>query len=249
MFKVTLVNLSPDDLSASPSFGANSVGDVDLNQFTALLEWFQTLDSIQILEADPHIIAESRNGKYLIRTGHGKLFLYDARDSAQPYAELTAGEIARQLSAGPDSAPEDEALAASAPNRTPHRGIAVAMLIAGLGLNGYTLYSVFYIDDVNQKPAITVITDQTELAARQSAIVGRYATGNEPGDRFIAVGADGRVRFGEIVTTGHRPESSDSYRIGRYDEKLCLTTPESGVIDITGINTLVYYRDIYRRTK
>lgn len=249
MFKITLVNLSPDDLSPSASFGANAVGEIDPDQFVTLLELFRTLESLQVLEADPHIIVESRYGKYLIRTGQGKLFLYDARDSAKPYAELAAAEIAQLISAAPAAGHEEATAMPEVPARTPHRGIAIAMLAAGLCLNGYTLYSVFFIDDVNQKPAITLITDPTELTARQSAVVGRYATGDEPGDRLIVVGPDGSVRFGQIAAQGHRPESNDTYRIGRYEDKLCLTTPESGVIDITGLSTLVYYRDIYRRTK
>ncbi len=249
MFKITLVNLSPDDLSPNASFGSHAVGEIEQDQFITLLELFRTFESQQLLEADPHIIVESHQGKFLIRTGQGKLFLYDARDSAKPYTELAAAEIVQLISAAPTVAQEEAASMPEASAHTPHRGIAIAMLVAGLCLNGYTLYSVFYIDDVNQKPAITLITDPIELAARQSALVGRYATGNEPGDRLIVVGADGSVHFGEIAEKGHRPESNDTYHIGHHEDKLCLTTPESGVIDVTGLNTLSYYRDIYRRMK
>ncbi len=249
MFNVTLLNLSADARVASPRFGSRALGEIGEPAFVGLLESFSLLPTLQVHESEPEITVETNLGKYIVRTGQGKLFLYDARDNAAPYAELTATEIAQQISG---AAPAESAVVApeaSAPNRTPHRGIAIGMLAAGLCLNGYTLYSVFYIDDVNQKPAVKVITDTTELSARQAAVVGRYATGNEAGDRYIIVGADGRVRFGEISTGRTRPESGDTYRIGRYEEQLCLTTPDSGVIDITGLNTLVYYRDIYRRTK
>jgi hypothetical protein len=36
--------------------------------------------------------------------------------------------------------------------------------------------------------------------------------------------------------------------IGRHDGLLCMTTSESGVIDLVG-DTLVYYRDVYQRRK
>jgi hypothetical protein len=249
MFNLTLVNLSTEDLSPGAGFGSNAAGEIDQDQLIALLELFRTIESMQVLEADPHLIVESRNGKYLIRTGQGKLFLYDARDSAKPYAELTAAEIARLLSAAPVAPQEEAAPLPAAPARTPHRGIAIAMLAAGLCLNGYTLYSVFYIDDVNQKPAIVLITDPAELATRQNTVVGRYSTGGEAGDRFIVVGRDGGVNFGKVGGKSQRLESNDTYRIGRHEDQLCLTTPDSGVIDVTGPNTLVYYRDIYRRMK
>lgn len=250
MFTVSLFNLSADARVASPRFGPRELGEVTEGDLLALLEAFSLLPTLQVHESEPQITIVSDAGKYIVRTGQGKLFLYDARDTAEPYVELTAAEIVREI--GGTAAAEPAAGVApdaAAPNRTPHRGIAICMLAAGLCLNGYTLYSVFYIDDVNQKPAVKVITDTTELASRQAAVIGRYATGSEAGDRYIVVGSDGRVRFGEISPGPARPESSDTYRIGRYEEQLCLTTPDSGVIDITGLNTLVYYRDIYRRTK
>ena len=250
MFKVTLINLSPDGSVADLSFGTEPLGELDEGQFANLLESFRNLDPLQNSAAEPEISVENRRGKFIIRTGQAKLFLYDASDNAAPYSELSTEEIIRQLTSTPlTAAPWDASSPAAAPARTPHRGIAITMLIAGLALNGYTLYSVFYVDDVNKKPAIVLITDATELTARQNSVVGRYATGNESGDRVIIVGADGRIHFSEIRANDSKPESTDTYQIGRYGEQLCLITPESGVIDITNLTTLTYYRDIYRRTK
>lgn len=253
MLKVTLVNLSPDGRIADLAFGTETLGSISEAQFTLLLHTFRDLDPLQNSELEPEILVESRDGKFIIRTGQSKLFLYDARDSAKPYSELSPTEIAGQFygSAAEHSSEEHQPESPTAPNtpRTPHRGIAISMLAAGLCLNGYTLYSVFYINDVNKKPAVTLITNATELASRQNAAVGRYATGNEPGDRVIVLNPDGTVKFSEIAATNKRTESTDTYRIGHYEDKLCATTPESGIIDITGLNTLVYYRDVYRRTK
>lgn len=249
MIKVSLINLSPD--ACQVDAGAAVRGEVDADELRALLDNFSRIGSLQAQDGEPQIGIEGRAGKFIVRTGHGKLFLYDARDSSVPFVELIAEDIVRHVTAQPVSAQPEEAEPSLAPatTRTPHRGIAIAMLLAGLGLNGYTLYSVFYIDDVNQKPAIKLITDTNEFALRQSSVVGRYATGTQPGDRTIIVEPNGRIRFGEVVTAGSRPESTDTYRIGRYQEQLCLTTIDSGIIDVTGLNTLVYYRDTYRRVQ
>jgi len=248
MFNVTTHNLSPDLRTAQADVGACDFGELDDAQLISLLEIFREIDPIQNHDAEPHVAIQTSAGKFLVRTGQGKLFLYDARDSTLPYVELDAAAIARELGsrrAVPDaSAPEPDAAPPA-----PHHGIAITILIAGLLLNGYTLYSVFYIDDVNEKPAIALVTDPKELVALQHSVVGRYATGAEPGDRAIDIAADGRVHFFKILASGERPDSNDTYRIGRHDSQLCLATRDSGVIDVTNIETIVYYRDTYRRVR
>jgi hypothetical protein len=37
------------------------------------------------------------------------------------------------------------------------------MLVVGLALNGYILYSVFYVESVNKKPEVKLLTDADEL--------------------------------------------------------------------------------------
>ncbi len=252
MFHVTTLNLTPDLRTAAANAGTCDFGELDAEQLIALLENFREIDPVQNHENEPQVIIEAPAGKFRIRTGQGKLFLYHARDAAKAYTELDAPGIVRELGqSAPDMAPDESTgseSAAPAP-KTPHHGIAITILVAGLLLNGYTLYSVFYIDDVNKKPAIELVTNPAELAALQNSVAGRYATGNTPGDRAIVVGADGRVRFFKITTAGERMDSDDSYRIGHRESKVCLTMPDSGYIDVLNIETIVYYRDLYRRTK
>lgn len=251
MFLVTTVNLSADTTSASAAHGSADLGDLPSEEFAALLERFRLLDSIQNHEADPHLLVTARAGRFVVRTGRGKLFLYDARDTVEPYAELTSGEIIQHLDRSADAAQADALDEASAkePAPTPNRGIAFAILIAGLALNGYTLYSVFYTESVNEKPAITLVTDAAELAARQGDAVGTYATGDQPGDRVIAVAADGKMRFFRVADKSGLGENAETYHLGRHDKKYCLATTDSGVVDILNFDTLVYYRDTYKRTK
>jgi len=251
MFNVTTVNLSPDTRTAIAGQEATALGDLSLEEFSALLERLREIDPVQNHEADPHLLVTSRAGKFIVRTGQGKLLLYDARDTTAPYAELTTGDIIAHLDR-PSSLtdrldPSADALAREAA-RTPSRGIAAAILIAGLLLNGYTLYSVFYTESVNEKPTVILLTEPAELSARLSDAVGTYATGSQPGDRVIVISVDGKIKFLEVGSRNSLSDSSDTFRIGRHDTKLCLATAENGVIDVLNIDTLIYYRDIYKRT-
>lgn len=251
MFQVTTLNLTPDLRTAAPNLGSCDFGELTADQFLAMMENLRLIDPVQNHEADPQIVVEAPAGKFRIRTGQGKLFLYDARDTTAASVELEPEAIVRELEqAAPVPSPEPAAAPSSAPVQSaPHHGIAITILIAGLLLNGYTLYSVFYIDDVNKKPPIELVTDPKELAGLEQSVAGHYATGNAPGDRTISIGRDGRVRFFRVLGTGERMESDDTFRIGRHDGKVCLTMPDSGVIDVNNIDSIVYYRDIYRRTK
>jgi hypothetical protein len=64
----------------------------------------------------------------------------------------------------------------------------------------------------------------------------------------IEVDGSDQVRFYEIGAKGPINDTRDTYRIGRHDGLLCLTTAESGVVDLVG-DTLVYYRDVYQRRR
>jgi hypothetical protein len=211
---------------------------------------------MQNAAADPHLTIQSPSGKYHVRTGQGKLYLYNARSAVEAYAELGAGEIIAQLERDTVTFPpfsmqqgaEVPTVPAPTPSAAPHRGIAAAILVAGVALNGYTLYTAFYTDSVNEKPAVTLVLDANEAATRAREFAGTFATGDHPGDRLIEVKADGHVKFVEIGNKSGLGNSADTYQLGRHGTKFCLTTPESGVIDVQNLDTLVYYRDTYRRT-
>jgi hypothetical protein len=217
-------------------------------ELTELLDAFTEIDAVQNEEFDPHILIATRGVKLIIRTSRGRLQVYDARDHAAPAVEMTAPAVLERLNQVPESTsplPQD---AGQPSPSAPHRGIAFAMLLVGLALNGYILYSVFYVESVNKKPDVMLITDADEAKARQAALVGIYATGSRMGDRVIEVQASGQVRFYEIGAKGPINDTKDSYRIGRHDGLLCLSTVESGVVDLVG-DTIVYYRDIYQRRR
>lgn len=250
MFNVTTVHLSSDTTRADAALDASDLGTLSPEEFTALLVRFSQLDISLDHESDPHLIVTAVAGRFLVRTGRGKLFLYNARDITEPYSELTPEEIVaqldRKLTTPPFASAETDD---DAPKPAPHYGIAFAILVAGLALNGYTLYSVFYTESVNETPAVILLTDPAELAAREREAIGSYATGSQPGDRVITVTADGKIRFFELGVKDGITNNTDTFKVGRHDKKFCLITSESGVVDVVNPDTLLYYRDTYRRTK
>jgi hypothetical protein len=250
MYKVSTTHLGPDGRRASATNESVDRGEMSGAELTVLLDAFCEIDPVDNEEFDPSIVAAGRGAKLIIRTSRGRLQVYDIRDHSAPAVETTVAGILERLdrmmpeTRSPFAPLEPEQPAPTAP----HRGIAFAMLVVGLALNGYILYSVFYVESVNKKPEVTLITDADELKTREAAVAGVYATGSHTGDRVIEVVASGQIRIYEIGAKGPINDTKDTYRFGRHDGLLCLTTGESGIVDLVG-DTLVYYRDIYQRRR
>jgi hypothetical protein len=249
MYRVTTTCLGPD--ARRISVGSDNVdrGDLSAAELSVLLDAFAEIDPVDNEEHDPHIVVSGRNAKLIVRTSRGRLQVYDVRDHAAPGIEMTVPKIIERLDRVVETPSPFKGGAADQPAPTaPHRGIAFAMLLVGLALNGYILYSVFYVESVNKKPEVKLITDADEIKARQASVVGVYATGSKTGDRVIEVEASGQVRFYEIGLKGPINDSKDTYSLGRHDGVICLSTAESGVVDLAG-DTLVYFRDVYTRRR
>jgi hypothetical protein len=256
MFHVTLVNLAADASAADIAFDRHELGELSADQVLPLLERFAQLDAVANAEAEPQIKLSARAGKFIVRTGRGRLFLYQARDAAQSYAELTAPEIVAQLlgdgttGVSADAPPGGTEGTRPAPRQTPaNRGIAAAMLAAGLALNAYTVHSAFNTATVNPPPAVTLVTDAAEAGNRLREIAGTYATGSQPGDRVIEIRADGTALFSAFGAKGVRNYGSETFKLGKHGGKFALALRDAGLIEIQNLDTVVYYRDTYRRTK
>jgi hypothetical protein len=127
--------------------------------------------------------------------------------------------------------------------------LASAALVVGVGLATIGVQRVSRIDDVNAPPSLEWITKASELESLRASAVGRYVTGNEPGDRGIEIRSDGRLRFFRIVEKGERVEPEVKSSIGRNNGRVNLVTPHEGVVEVINIDTLSYYRDVYRRVR
>jgi len=247
MYQVNTSRLGPDARRVSSGSENVDRGELSASELTVLLDAFVEIDPVDNEEHDPHVVVSGRGAKLIIRTSRGRLQVYDVRDHAAPGIEMTVPRIIERLDRVAETTAPFALEAAQQPAPTaPHRGIAFAMLLVGLVLNGYILYSVFYVDSVNKKPEVKLITDADELKTRQAAVVGIYATGAKTGDRVIEVQANGQVHFYEIGLKGPINDSKDTYSLGRHDGVICLSTAESGVVDLAG-DTLVYYKDVYQR--
>ena len=248
MYRITTSHLGPDGRRANPASENADRGELSAADHAVLLEAFTEIDPADNEEHDPHILATGRGAKLIIRTSRGRLQVYDGRDHAAPAVEMTAQGILERLDQAPESAsPIPEDAGQPAPS-APHHGIAFAMLIVGLALNSYILYSVFYVESGNKKVDVKLITDADEVRSRQAALSGTYMTGNRTGDRVIVIDAAGQVRFYEVGAKGPINDTRDTYRVGRHDGLLCLSTADSGVVDLVG-DTIVYYKDVYQRRR
>jgi len=247
MFRVTTVNLTREPLSARPDLGRGDLGVLDAAQLLVLLENFRRLDAIQNHDAAPQILVEGSARKFLIRTGQEKLYVHVGGDIGSSAVELDAAAIIQRLDASTAVDPQDAAETAARRKKRRLTFLAAGILIASVALDGFTVASVFHTESVNEQPAIVPVTVPHELTALQQSVIGRYATGSAPGDRVIEMLDHGEVRFKEIGTSGERLESADSYGIAHVGSTLCAVTRASGIIEVTDIDSLVFWHDVYRR--
>jgi hypothetical protein len=249
MYRVTSTHLALDGRHTRTNDDELDRGELSTEELTLLLDAFVEVDPADNEENDPYVSISGRGAKLIVRTSRGRLQVYDVRDHSAPAAEMTVPAILERLDrVSETNSPFGPADAGQPAPTAPHRGIALAMLVVGLALNGYILYSVFYVESVNKKVEVKLITDADEIRAKEAALNGVYATGTRTGDRVIEVDSAGQVRFYEIGLKGAINDSRDTYQIGRHDAILCLTTKENGVIDLVG-DTLVYYKDVYQRRR
>jgi hypothetical protein len=126
--------------------------------------------------------------------------------------------------------------------------IGIVLIAASVALVGSTLRSAFRIDDVNQTPPLAPLVDPAEIVQQEEALAGAFATGDDAGDRAIVIDVGGKVRLQELGAHGTvQLETAGTYRLGRRDRTLYLAIANGGQIEVTNRDTLVYYRDTYRR--
>lgn len=252
MYKTTLQNLSADLHQASSVLGTLEMGEVDAPRLHTILEQFRNIDPLQNNEASPKITISSVRGRFHVSTVSGKLYLTEAYHSSGEPRELSIEGILGELEGIPSDEDTEEQTPVSVPNLRPpamNRVLSSCMLVAGLGLNGYTLYAAFYVDDINIAPPLTLITERTEYVRKIEAIAGSFATGAEKGDRGLVVNIDGTVLLQELANQGKvKSEKQAGYSLGQRDKKLFLAIKPKGQIEVVNRDTLLLYGDTYRRT-
>ena len=251
MFKVTTTNLSEDLSSAHRDHGSREIGLVPGNRLHEILDAFSRIDPVQNHEAAPQIAIATDAGRFMVRTSETRLFLYDLDNASAGASEHTADEIVTLL--GPVTAEPGVGEDQQPPARRLRRiqpWIALAMLVVGLALNGFTLYSAFYIDNVNVPPPLAPIANKTEFARIRNNLVGTFTTGSRPGDRGIVIRPDGTaslVLYGAQATVSSQIPCS--YTLGRRDKKLYINLSPRGLIEVSNPDLLTLFGDTYNRAR
>ncbi|MFA5265191.1 MAG: hypothetical protein WC378_15315 [Opitutaceae bacterium] len=254
MYKVSTYNLSADFRHAQSDLGSNELGSITSEQLFEILEQFRGIDAVESNNASPRIDISIPAGRFNVNTSSGKLLLIDTADPSRMAKELTALEIVDFLEKPLEAdapAQEPEINVASPARRSFNHGISFAMLVVGMVLNGYTLYSAFYIEDVNAAPPLVLLTEKAEIRTQTEILAGTFTTGNDIGDRSIIVAADGMLKLQEFAAKGAIRTQSDRrpFSLGKRDEKLFLAMKPRGQIEVTNRDTLLLYGDTYRRVK
>jgi hypothetical protein len=252
MTKISTIFLDADARHVGVQHGTVSRGELDAARITQLLENFRSTDAMEAIDTDPQIIATGPACTLIIRTNRKKLFVYNAKNMNEAAVEMTPADILQRLdNIAPVSVAveaEPSAMAAAPPPSRP--GMGYALLAIALLINVYTVYSIFSRPpQVDDKSDVVYVADAAEIAQKQQAVAGTYATGNTRGNRILVIGADGSLQYSEIGAPGNPPPWTGTYRVGSRNQNLCLSVNGGSVVDVIDNNTLMYYRDTFRRVK
>jgi hypothetical protein len=266
MFHVTLLNLAPDARSTTEGGGPVELGQLSAEELTALLNVFTELDAVENMKVDPEIRVQSRRDRYTIRTGQKKLFLYDARRPSDPAHVLNAAEIIAELdgsavakrtappfSLQPSTDGESTSTGfVSQGERAPPpvvegRPWPFALLGLVLLLGGYIAYTEFAGNDGGSAPALTPLPSSERLT-EDSDLTAVFMTGSEPGQHGIVILGDGKLKLFQVCAQSAPRIVHGTYRLGRLEAKICLTTDQpGGLIKVVDRDTLDYAGEVYRR--
>ena len=91
----------------------------------------------------------------------------------------------------------------------------------------------------------------SQQTAHQRELAGVFMTGPQPGDKGIAVNADGNLRIFMVNAKSAPSSVQDAYRVGRIDGQLALAHSQPGgpILVATGNTSLSYCGETYTRLK
>ncbi|SDS38705.1 hypothetical protein [Opitutus sp. GAS368] len=262
MYNVTLVNLSANARSVAGQTHIE-LRDVKSDALQELLRNFCEIDQIENAAGDAEIRIHVRHEKYLLRTEQKKLILYDVHQRELPGQMLSVEQAIQELDgtaaatrresilqaraeAGPGAIPgpllpiTPAPPAASKPRVIGLLAMAIVLLAAIVWLA-----APFGSDD--SPPGFAPIVPE-ELDSVQTALLGVYMTGSEPGQHGIVVTDPGELKLFELGAEEAPRVVYAGYRLGRISPKLCLVTDQpGGVIEVTADGNLHYCGEVYQR--
>jgi hypothetical protein len=244
-FHVSTVGLSPDLKRAHPAFGTINRGDVSRQILRQVLEVFRELGTTEDA-ALARIVIQAETGGFTVRVAAKQLSLIAEGQPSASAVPLATDQIIKRLE---QPLPVEMGLPKPPPEPISRSVTSLVLLCAGVALIAQALMRASAPGSVQPAKDITLIVDRADLKARQDAVTGIFATGQQAGDRLLTITPDGLVAFAEIGPRQSLGAGADNYRIGRRNQQTCLVTTYSGVIEASAPNTLVYYGDTYRRIK
>lgn len=255
--KVSTVNLSSNLTGVDPTHGTIERGEMSADALADLLAAFAEIDPALNLEHDPRVLVRTNDAWYAIRTERGRLYLYDARDTSQPGAEMDLPNLIAAIQNVPAPAPvadSPEPELQPVPSRRKAKTVlATVLLLCGLGLNAWGVFQFFQRDRDEAPATYTPIKDDERTALYLRKLAGTHATGRAPGDRVISITRDGRISFDVMIRdaggdVGIARGPAQTCGFGRRsDGSICLTTANSGQVGIGADGSLFYFGDTYRR--
>ena len=265
MFHVTLRRLNATATHTDSEVDQRTLGAVASADFLALLEAFRAIDPVDNATVEPEIVAESRQGRHVVRTAGRRLMLQNLRDTEQPAVALSAEEIIAELDGSASVARRLATMAFTAtlapfpvaeeepayvpPPRPPEKSSTVMAVIAvamGAALAVQLLAARASPGAHATEPVWLTAADGAE--AQQARLAGVYVTGTKPGQHGMIVGADGSLKIFELNAAIAPSVLVDTYRLGQLDGRLVLATSQpGGAITVTDRDTLAYCGENYRR--
>lgn len=262
-FEVTLINLTREGQVAPEPPTSIALGKVSADKLTSLLEVFLQIDAVQNLKIDPEIRVHTRRDHYIIRTGQGKLFLYDARRLSEPayvcglkdiIGEMDGSANARRTTvpfevARPISLPhEDETTLPPPPPPAPESPVLNLVLAAvALAMAAYIAFPIFRSETGAAGPQLAELSPAERLN-EDVALTGVYMTGAEAGEYGIAVLGNGDLKLFRINAEAAPSVVYAKYKLGRRASAIYLATDQpGGLIKAVGRQTLSYGGRNYER--
>lgn len=262
MFRATLINWDRETGRAAPEMPPSRLGALSSDEVLAMLEQFRAIDPIENAEADPEIHFEVRRQKHVVRTGQGRLYLYDPRNVLEPALVLSAAEVLAELDGSAAAArtrapfgapvePSAEEVAVAPPPRpvSPLRP-QYRLVLAGIAccLMGYQSYVHLGGGLGESIPAFQPLANARQVEVHREKLAGVYMTGSQSGHHGIALAADGTMKLFQLNPQGAPSLLQDTYRIGQVDGQLCvLGNQPGGVVRVVGETALVFCGETYQR--
>lgn len=264
MYNVTLVRLTTDAQLVDPEAEDGKMVFCSSAELSSLLEAFSQIDPVLNASYDPEIRINRGRDRYIVRTGQGRLMLYDGRDKMKPALVVTIRGILAELDgsgSAADYSPVDSppgvvsithvtgpaALPTRATRARSRRIPLVIMSSLVIALGGGIAVLRISRARMAADPGMTPIP-AAEQAQAVGNVGGVYVTGSEPGRRGIVVGDDGTIRIFQLNARTPPSMVNDTWRAARRGAQLVLVLDELGTtVEIIDRDRISYCGETYRR--